>query len=176
MGGSAQRNRLIEHLAGFVVENAKELPDEGTKTVRLEAGDRLSEVLPAGTWLELYKHDPAKLKLAARQLNYLRVCFGWGTFGATEILTGDELAEFRKLIKKVSRQLGVARQMGIQETVLVLVEIGFSAADPRAIESTVRSLVREEYDNIDHIYLVGYPAVRRLGGIAGPPQPESASP
>lgn len=176
VGGPARRKKLVDRIAGFVVGNAKEVPHGQAITTRVEVGGQLSEVLPTGTRLDLYRHDPARLKLAARQLNYLHINFGWGMFGATGTLMGEELAEFRRVIGKANRQLGIAKQMMIRETLLVLIEIGFSAADPSALESTVRSLTREEYDNINHIYLVGYPAARRIGGIASPPSPESASP
>ena len=174
--GSAQRKKLVERLAGFVVENGKKLPGDKTETIRVEAGDQLSEVLPAGTWLDLYRHGSPRLRLAARQHDYLQVCFSWGMFGATATLAGEELVEFRKLIKKSNQQLGVAKQMGIQDALLVLIEVGFSVADPNALDSTVRRLAPGEYPNINHIYLVGYTPPRRIGGIASPPSPKSVSP
>lgn len=168
VGGLAQRKNLVEHLARFVLENAKEVPDNKTKAAVVEAGDQLSEVLPPGTWLDLYRHDPAKLKPAARQLNHLAVNFGWGMFGATQILTGEELGEFRSLINKANQQLGVAKQKGIPETLLVLVEIGFSAASPDAVKDTLDWLAPSTCPNINHIYLVGYPRAQRVGGTANP--------
>lgn len=175
VGHSAQRKRLVERLAGFVIENGKELPGDKTRTTRVEAGDQLSVVLPAGTWLHLYRGDPSKLKPDARELNYLQVNFDCSEgFAATQTLAGDELCEFRSLIAKANKQLGVAKQKGIPETLLVLVEISHSGADADALESTVRILPRAEYGNIDHIYLVGFTPAQRIGGTANPPTTGSA--
>lgn len=169
VGRSAQRKKLIECVAGFVVENAKEVADGPTIATMVESGDHLSEVLPAGTWLHLYRHDPSKQKPDAREVNYLQVKFDCSEgFAATQTLAGDELGEFRSLITKANKQLGVAKQKGIPETLLVLVEIRYSYADAGALESTVRILPRAEYCYIDHIYLIGFTPAQRIGGTANP--------
>lgn len=173
VGRSAQRKKLIECLAGFVVERAKEAPEGETIPTRVEAGDQLSEVLPAGTWLHLYRHDPSKQKPDAREVNYLQVRFDCSEgFAATSTLTGGEFGEFRSLIAKANKQLGVAKRKGIPETLLVLVEMRYSGAD--ALESTVCILPRADYCNIDHIYLIGFTPAQRIGGTANPPTTGSA--
>lgn len=165
LGNKAQRKRLVEVLAGFVTEVSNDLPDGETKTMRVEADDRLSDVLPADTWLNLFRHDRVKLKPADSQMNYLSVSFDWGWSAATQTLVDKELDEFKGLIAKANKQLGVAKQRGIPETFLVLVEIGFSGAAPDAVKNTLDDLDPATYSNINHIYLVGYPHAQRAGGI-----------
>ena len=170
MGRSTQRKKLIEYLAGFVVENARDVPDGQTITTRVEAGDHLSEVLAAGTCIDLHRHDPSKRKPDVREVDYLQVKFDCSEgFAATQTLAGDELCEFRSLVSKANKQLGVAKQKGKPETVLVFVEIRYSGADADALESTLGILPRAEYCNIDHIYLVGFTPAHRIGGTASPP-------
>ena len=66
-------------------------------------------------------------------------------FGATGTLTGEERDEFQTLIGDANRQLGVARRIGILEIFLVLIEIGYSAPDPAAVENTLTSLAPANY-------------------------------
>jgi len=153
------------------------VPDGQTITTRVEAGDHLSEVLAAGTCIDLHRHDPSKRKPDVREVDYLQVKFDCSEgFAATQTLAGDELCEFRSLVSKANKQLGVAKQKGKPETVLVFVEIRYSGADADALESTLGILPRAEYCNIDHIYLVGFTPAHRIGGTASPPSQESASP
>lgn len=134
--------------------------------IRIEAGDHSWDVLPAGTWLVLYRHDPSKLKPHARELNYVEVKFGWSWFAATQGLSGDEFNAFGELISSANNQLAIAKRMGIRDAFLVLIEIGFSGASPRAVGNTLSRLPLPFYSNIDHIYLVGYPRAQRVGGAA----------
>lgn len=173
--GSAVQQELIQRLAEFVVEKAQKVPDGRTITTRVEEAEHnLSAVLPAGTWLDLRKEDPAKLKPDARQLNCLHIDFYWGWSAATRTLADEELVEFRGLITKANNQLGVANQRGIAETFLVLVEIGFSGAAPDAVKNTLDDLAPDTYSNINHIYLVGSFPARRVGGMSNPPPDDSA--
>jgi len=171
---SAVRQVLIQRLAEFVVEKAQKVPDGRTITTRVEDGDDLSAVLPAGTWLDLRKEDQAKLKPDAGQLNCLHVDFSWGWSAATRTLADKELEEFRGLIAKANKQLGVAKQRGIQETLLVLVEIGFSGAAPDAVKNTLDDFAPDTYSDINHIYLVGFSPAQRVGGMSNPPPDHSA--
>jgi len=165
VGNKAQRERLVEVIATFVIEVSNDLPAGETKTRKVDADRRLSDVLPAGTWLDLHRHDRVKLKPADRQPNYLHVSFDWGLSAATRTLADKELDEFRCLIAKANKQLGVAKQKGIPETFLILVEISFSGAAPDAVKNTLDDLAPDTYSNINHIYLVGFPPAQRVGGM-----------
>lgn len=172
--GGPMREKLIDSLSNLILEIAKEAAYGQTVSKSVQSDGPLSKVLPVGTWLDLCREDPSKLKPEYRQINYLDINFNWASSAATQTLAGDELGEFRNLITKANKQLGVAKQKGIPETLLVLVEIGFSGADADALESTVRILARAEYCNIDHIYLVGFSPAQRIGGTINPPSTGSA--
>ena len=158
------RLELVGGLAGVVSEMAINVSVDKTLTIKVRENRQLSEVLPQGSWLDLHRIDPSRLKPEARLTNFLHVEFGWASMGATERLTGDERVEFRKLVRKADEQFAVAKERGIEETFLVLAELGYSGAAPDAIKRTVYSLNPSDYSHIKHIYLVGFEPASRIGG------------
>ena len=164
--GRQASQKLIDMLAEVVLEMADDAPYGHTITRRAGTDDRLSEVLPLGTRIDLYKVDPSMLNPEARKLNCLHVEFLWVSRGTTQTFAGEELDEFRRLVNNANKQLGIARKMGIPKTLLVLIEIGFSGADTEAVRNTLAHLVPYDYSNIGDIFLVGYIPARRVGGTA----------
>ena len=164
---SEARQGLINGLANVVLEMAAKVSDDKPLTSEVRDNGPLSEVLPQGSCLDLHKIDPSGLKPEARRTNFLHINFGWASFGATERLSGHEFVDLQKLVRNANDQLGVAKQRGIRETFLVLAELGYSGADPNAVESTLHGLDPSEYCRMNHIYLVGFNPARRIGGTHG---------
>ena len=161
---SRARRQLIDGLASLLLDMIPQTSQDKHASRLIRADHPLSHLLPSGSWLDLHKIDDAQLKPEARGNHFLHIDFGWASHGATGRLPDEELVKFQKLVEKGNQQLGLAKQRGIRQTFFVLAELGYSGAEPEAVESSLSNPSLSDYCHGEHIYLVGFEGARRIGG------------
>jgi hypothetical protein len=106
--------------------------------------EKITPELRAGLSVSLTKVSNSNSKLR-RRLTFTR-------FGV--LLTGNKLRmNFRKLVQNANRQLGIARNMDIHETFLIVIMDEYGHSSVQELQDVLRGLAPSDHSNIGFCYL-----------------------
>lgn len=150
------KQQFKENLKELLLREAQGLDIGIEKDLAAEIRARLPEILPQDCYFTLQKLD--------NEGSYLEpnVIVSWG--GPSEELKGEDLVEFRKLVRDGNHQLSIAKAKGISDTFLILLEIRFSGAEVDVIQKTVSQFDPSDFQSIEYCYFHSGQSMSSTGG------------
>ena len=150
----AHKEQLKGILKESICEAAQRLRMKGEEDLTQCIQDKLPHQLSEKCTFSISKHNSVR--------SYLGISPHYIGFGPIERLEGKEFKEFKELIQGANRQLGLATKRGISETILILIEQGFSFAEADVIQETFRVLELLDYNHIKHVYRISGDEVQEI--------------
>lgn|GEM_PF-3648192 len=150
----ANKGKLTSALKELICEAAKRLGMKEEKELTRSLNSKLPYQLPKGCTFTISKYSNKGSHISIGP-HYA----GWAPTGSLE---GKELEEFRKLILGANKQLASAKEKGISDTILIIVEQGFSFAEADVIQETLKVLNPLDYKDIKYIYRISGNEVQEI--------------
>ena len=150
----ANKEKLTNTLQELICEATKRLGIKGEEELTRCLKNKLPYQLPNECTFSVSKHN--------NEGSYISVSphyVGWGPVGRLE---GNEFEEFKRLIQSANRQLASAKEKGISDTILIIVEQGFSFAEADVIQETLKVLNLLDYKDIKYIYRISGNEVQEI--------------
>jgi len=150
----ANKEQLKSILTELICEVAQRLEVKGEEDLTQRIKDKLPYQLPEECTFNINKYNAGKSSLGINP-HYTRFC-------PVGRLEGREFDKFKKLIQGANEQLASATRRGILETILIIIEQGFSFAEADVIQETLKVLDPSDYSHIKRVYRVSGDEVQEI--------------
>ena len=150
----ANKEQLKSVLTELICEVAQRLEVKGDEDLTQRVKDKLPYQLPEKCTFNINKYNDGKSYLGINP-HYTRFC-------PVGRLEGKEFDKFKKLIQGANEQLASATRRGILETILIIIEQGFSFAEADVIQETLKVLDPSDYSHIKRVYRVSGDEVQEI--------------
>lgn len=136
-----QKTKLINDLEREIIEVAPGLKLKES----YQLAEKFTTELRTGLSVSLTKVKDSNSKLVP-SLNFA----WWGN----NLLRGNELhVNFKKLVQNANRQLGIAREKGINSTFFIVIMDEYGDSSIQELQDVLHDLAPTDYSNIDFCYL-----------------------
>jgi len=153
----ARKRQLLEAIEKLIRSAAQPAEIGKEQNLAEQLAGQLRHVLPQDCQITLVKLENEGSRLIITGL-------GQSWFGAGDDLTESEFENFQRHVQKANEQLAEAARLGISETFLIILEIGFSGAAIDAVRAAFQRVASSSYCHIRHVYFTDSKSSARLGG------------